>query len=74
MRIVGLILDELTGVGLLRLQILVYCKCLSLWNLIYPLLLYIDTPLMFQTCKIHKEVHHTSSTEIFMGGLRVLIV
>ena len=70
---VGLILAELTKVGLLRLQLLDYCKYIYLWTLISSLFKSID-PLMLQTDMMHKEAHHTSSLEILMGVIQVLVV
>ena len=71
--IVVLILADMTRVGLLRLNILVYCQLPCLCTLIYSLLLSIDFSLLFQTCMMHKEAHHPSSPEILIGRLQVLL-
>ena len=74
LRIMGLILSDLTGVGILILYLLNYFPFLSLWDLISSLLLSVSLSLLFQTCIIHKEAHHPSSIEILMVGIQVFLV
>ena len=57
---VRLILSKMTGVGLIRLQILYFCKFCYLWNLMYSLFIYVDFSLIFQTFMVHKDEHNTS--------------
>ena len=48
LRIMSLIMDDLTGVGLLRLQLLDYCQFIYFWAWIYSLFLYIAFSLLLK--------------------------
>ena len=58
LRILGIIMSDINVLSLLRLQILDYFQFLSLWTIIYFLLLYVSFSFLFQTCMMHKEAHH----------------
>ena len=64
---------DLTGVGQLRLNILAYCCCFSLLDMIPSLLFIITFSFLFQKYMMYIEANHPSSIEFFMIGIQVLL-
>ena len=71
---VALILDDLTGADLLRLNPPFCFQFILVWNLVSYLFLSSLVSLLFQKLMILKEEHHPSGLKIVLGGLQVFLV